>query len=56
MHIDNLKINKMTQARIKKIINKMNEGQEEDVPKYTWETIPKSSKKLWEEHFKNNKK
>lgn len=46
----------MTQARIKKIINKMNEGKEEDVPKYTWEAIPKSSKKFWEEHFKNNKK
>lgn len=46
----------MTQACIKKIINKMNEGQEEDVPKYTWETIPKSSKKFWNDYFDNNKK
>jgi hypothetical protein len=32
-----------------KIINKMNEGQEEDVPLYTWETIPNNLKQFWKQ-------
>lgn len=35
-----------------KIIDKMNEGQEVDVPKYTWETIPDSLKRFWINYYK----
>lgn len=35
-----------------KIINKMNEGQEQDVPLYTWKTIPNSLKEFWFKQFK----
>jgi hypothetical protein len=35
-----------------KIIDKLNEGQEQDVPLYTWETIPNSLKKFWSKQFK----
>jgi hypothetical protein len=31
----------------KKIIDKMNEGQEKDIPLYTWKTIPNSLKEFW---------
>jgi len=37
------------------IIDKMNDGQEKDVPLYTWETIPDSLKQFWTEQFKNEK-
>jgi len=30
-----------------KILEKVNEGQEEDVLPYTWETIPDSLKEFW---------
>jgi len=32
----------------KLIIDKMNEGQEPDVKKYNWDTIPSSLKVFWE--------
>lgn len=37
----------------KKIISKMNEGQEKDVPQYTWNTIPEVLKEFWTNHFNN---
>ena len=40
----------------KRIIDKMNEGQEQDVPLYTWETIPKSLKQFWINQIKKWKK
>ena len=39
-----------------KIINKMNEGQESDVPLYTWNTIPNSLKIFWHKYFLINNK
>jgi len=35
-----------------KIIDKLNEGQESDVPKYTWNTIPESLKRFWINYYK----
>jgi hypothetical protein len=35
-----------------KIIDKMNQGQEVDVPLYTWETIPQSLKRFWIKYYK----
>lgn len=35
-----------------RIINKMNQGQEEDVPLYTWKTIPESLKQFWYNQLK----
>ena len=45
-------------SEIKKriIINKMNEGQEEDVPLYTWKTIPESLKQFWIKQIEEWKK
>jgi hypothetical protein len=39
-----------------KIINKMNEGQESDVPLYTWSTIPKGLRIFWHKYFLINNK
>jgi hypothetical protein len=36
-----------------KIINKMNEGQESDVPLYTWATIPKGLRMFWHKYYLN---
>jgi len=36
-----------------KIINKMNEGQESDVPLYTWSTIPKGLRIFWHKYYLN---
>ena len=36
-----------------RIINKMNEGQESDVPLYTWKTIPNSLKEFWFNQLKD---
>jgi hypothetical protein len=35
-----------------KIIDKLNEGQESDVTKYTWEPIPESLKLFWINYYK----
>ena len=35
-----------------RIIDKVNESQEEDVPLYTWETIPESLKQFWYNQLK----
>ena len=35
-----------------KIIDKLNQGQELDVPLYTWETIPESLKRFWINFYK----
>ena len=35
-----------------KIIDKLNEGQESDVPLYTWKTIPQSLKRFWINYYK----
>ena len=35
-----------------KIIDKLNQGQESDVPLYTWETIPQSLKSFWLNYYK----
>lgn len=37
----------------KKIIDKLNKGQEIDVSLYTWETIPQSLKRFWLNYYKN---
>jgi len=36
-----------------KIIDKLNKGQETDVPLYTWKTIPKSLKSFWQKYYSN---
>jgi len=33
------------------IINKLNKDQEEDVEKYTWDTIPYSLKRFWTNYY-----
>lgn len=38
-----------------KIISKVNEGQESDVPPYIWETIPDSIKRFWINEFNKMK-
>ena len=35
-----------------KIIDKINQGQESDVPLYTWNTIPQSLKMFWINYYK----
>lgn len=37
-----------------RIINKMNEGQEPDVKKYTWITITDKMKAFWTDYFEKN--
>jgi hypothetical protein len=36
-----------------KIINKINEGQESDVPLYAWATIPKGLRIFWHKYYLN---
>ena len=35
-----------------KIVSKVNEGQESEVPQYTWDTIPESLKQFWYNQLK----
>ena len=37
---------------IELIVSKVNEGQESDVPMYTWDTIPESLKQFWYNQLK----
>lgn len=39
---------------IELIVSKVNEGQESDVPPYTWDTIPESLKQFWYNQLKRN--
>lgn len=39
----------------KQIIDKINESQEIDVKKYTWQTIPYSLKRFWVDYYQNSK-
>lgn len=38
------------------VIAKMNQNQEVDAHKYSWNTIPNSLKKFWIEYFEKQKK
>ena len=39
---------------IELIVSKVNEGQESDVPQYTWDTIPESLKQFWYNQLKKS--